>query len=359
MAAEQFDISTLQRSVAQAGHTWLVREAMFSDQEFQNRLGVLTEPSPTQAAAVAWTQQAMGGAGLQVRQDWTHLIDVHRLDPTRWLRPPHWDWRDQAVIGSVRDQGQCGSCVSFAVTGLVGAMAAREHGAVDLHLSEAELHFDSVHGVHCGGWWPDQALQVVKDKGVVLDSAFDYATAFDSPPQWDGDLWRPYARDVGDRTYVTWKIGSYAAVSDHDGLPVLKTYLRTTGPLVACFDVYTDFNYYGGGVYRHTSGSLRGGHAVLVVGYDDGDSSWIVRNSWGSGFGGAPQADGTGGGYLKIGYGECKVDTNVMFGATGTVPPPNQWFRNVVHALKYGQLPRPGDPVERNLADLVARQPVP
>ncbi len=51
------------------------------------------------------------------------------------------------------------------------------------------------------------------------------------------------------------------AVSDHDGLPVLKTYLRTTGPLVACFDVYTDFNYYGGGVYRHTSGSLRGGHA--------------------------------------------------------------------------------------------------
>ena len=76
MAAEQFDISTLQRSVAQAGHTWLVREAMFSDQEFQNRLGVLTEPSPTQAAAVAWTQQAMGGAGLQVRQDWTHLIDV-------------------------------------------------------------------------------------------------------------------------------------------------------------------------------------------------------------------------------------------------------------------------------------------
>ncbi len=47
----------------------------------------------------------------------------------------------------------------------------------------------------------------MKDKGVVLDSAFDYATAFDSPPQWEGDLWRPYARDVGDRTYVTWKIG--------------------------------------------------------------------------------------------------------------------------------------------------------
>ncbi|MEO6204954.1 MAG: C1 family peptidase [Mycobacteriales bacterium] len=352
MAAEQLNLKALQRSVAQAGHTWLAREAMFSDAEFQNRLGVLQEPSPTEATAVAWTRTAINAISPQLRQDLTHLIDRQQIDPARWLVPARWDWRDQSIIGDVRDQGQCGSCVSFAVTGLVGAMGTKEHGTPNLHLSEAELHFDSSHGANCGGWWPDQALQVVKDKGVVLDSAFDYSTAFDTPPQWDGSLWKAHARDVGDRTYVTWKIGSYAAISDHDGLPILKTYLRTTGPLVAAFDVYTDFNYYGGGVYKHTSGAYRGGHAVLVVGYDDGDQSWIVRNSWGTGFGGAAHPDGSGGGYFKIGYGECKFDTNPMYGATGTLPPPNLWWQHLIGQLKYTQRLQPIGPIFSRVVNL-------
>jgi hypothetical protein len=358
MAAEQFDIAVLQRSVTAAGHGWLVREAMFNDQQFESRLGVLQQASPTEATALAFSQTANEAIGPQLHQDLSHLIALNRLDPSRWLRLTRWDWRDQGIIGDVRDQGQCGSCVSFAVAGLVGAMGTKEHGTANLHLSEAELHFDSTHGANCGGWWPDQALQVVKDKGVVLDSSFDYPTAFDVPPQWDGDLWKAHARDVGDRTYVNWTIGSYAAVADHDGLPILKTYLRTTGPLVACFDVYTDFNYYGGGVYKHTSGAYRGGHAVLVVGYDDNDSSWIVRNSWGTGFGGAPRADGSGGGYFKIGYGECKFDTNPMYGATGTVPPPNQWFRQIINHLKVTQLAHVGDPVQNRVVNLAERQTV-
>lgn len=361
MASEMFDIGVLQRSVLQAGHTWQVREALFDDAQFESRLGVLSEPSPTEATAVAFTQQSIAKAGLRLTQDWAHVTDLHRIDPARFLRPLRWDWRDSGKVGSVCDQGQCGSCVSFAVTGLVAAMAAIEHNTVDLHLSEAELHFDSVHGATCTGWWPDQALQVVKTKGVVLESAFDYATAFDNPPQWNGDLWQPHARDVGDRSYDTWSIGSYAAVTDQAGVPVLKTYLRSTGPLVAAFDVYSDFNYYGGGVYRHTSGVYRGGHAVLVVGYDDGDSSWIVRNSWGTGFGGPPRPDGTGGGYFKIGYGECKFDTNVMYGATGTVPPPNQWFHNVVTQLKGTQVLHLGDPapLPQRMVNLTERQPLP
>src|SRR5215469_15832520 len=38
--------------------------------------------------------------------------------------PSSFDWRTQGVIGPVTDQEQCGSCVSFATTGLVGAMVA-------------------------------------------------------------------------------------------------------------------------------------------------------------------------------------------------------------------------------------------
>ena len=42
-----------------------------------------------------------------------------------------------------------------------------------------------------------------------------------------------------------------------------------SGPAVTTFTVYEDFLYYRGGVYQHTSGRSVGGHAVLVVGYDD------------------------------------------------------------------------------------------
>lgn len=45
-------------------------------------------------------------------------------------------------------------------------------------------------------------------------------------------------------------------------------------------------------------------HAILLVGWDDATSSWVLRNSWGSSWGES--------GYMRIKYGMCKV------GAQGT-----------------------------------------
>ena len=88
--------------------------------------------------------------------------------------------------------------------------------------------------------------------------------------------------------------------------------------------MYTDFDAYGTdahGVYRHVTGTLRGGHAVLVVGYSDVDNCWICRNSWGQGFGGAAKPEGVGAGFFKIGYGECDIDGEPFYGARGVIAP--------------------------------------
>ena len=58
--------------------------------------------------------------------------------------------------------------------------------------------------------------------------------------------------------------------------------------------VYEDLMYYTGGVYKHVSGDIAGGHAVSIVGYDDVAGAWIVRNSWGPEWGE--------GGYFRIAY---------------------------------------------------------
>ena len=54
------------------------------------------------------------------------------------------------------------------------------------------------------------------------------------------------------------------------------------GPVEAAFTVYSDFPSYKSGVYRHTSGSELGGHAIKVIGWgvEDGDDYWLCVNSW-------------------------------------------------------------------------------
>lgn len=56
----------------------------------------------------------------------------------------------------------------------------------------------------------------------------------------------------------------------------------TNGPVEAAFEVYSDFMNYKSGVYKHTTGSLEGGHAVKILGWgvENGEDYWLVANSW-------------------------------------------------------------------------------
>lgn len=79
----------------------------------------------------------------------------------------------------------------------------------------------------------------------------------------------------------------------------IKKDLIENGPVTAAFTVYEDFVNYKSGVYRHTTGSALGGHAVKIIGY--GEDYWIVNNSWNETWG----DNGT----FKIAFGECGIDS--------------------------------------------------
>src|SRR5690606_6791640 len=93
------------------------------------------------------------------------------------------------------------------------------------------------------------------------------------------------------------RIASATRLSTRDQM---REWLVERGPLSACFEVYEDFFYYRSGVYRHTHGALAGGHCVSVIGYDDVNSCWICKNSWGAGWGDE--------GFFRIRYGECRLE---------------------------------------------------
>jgi hypothetical protein len=76
-----------------------------------------------------------------------------------------------------------------------------------------------------------------------------------------------------------------------------KNSLYVYGPSYWRYDVYSDFDTYwntGGpdDVYVSQSGaSYRGGHAVLLIGWDDARGAFLCKNSWGTYAG--PNGDGT------------------------------------------------------------------
>ena len=115
-----------------------------------------------------------------------------------------------------------------------------------------------------------------------------------------------------------------------------KAWIDYIGPIVTFFETWQDFHLFRGqGVYRkmQTIGDTgqpnfdTGGHALLVVGYNDPDKNdpdgyWIVKNSWGPNWGD--------GGFAKIAYGECEIDSRAKIGQVGTDPDP--WAKRRLHA---------------------------
>lgn len=331
------DSAVLQKMIHDAGHNWIVRTPPPDEAHGLGRLA----PDAVKVQAANQVAQLM----LQARIRLEPLVplagaQLHTLSPAEAATtasiataaasvPAEMDWRTRGIIGPVLDQRWCGSCVSFCTTGLASAMAWLELGMRDLILSPADQHFCSSHGANCGGWNEADALGQIKSRGVVPENAFPYMNAFDNPPKGDPNdnpdhLWLAYCRPEINRKERRFRITDYSAwKSSMPGIPfdARKYYLTHFGPMAMAFTVYEDFDSYGGGVFKHVTGKSRGGHCVLVVGFSDSKQAWICRNSWGTGFGGAAHADGTGAGFFMIAYGDSNID-DTFFGCHGILVPP-------------------------------------
>jgi hypothetical protein len=211
--------------------------------------------------------------------------------------PRTWDWRNVRNLNWVTpagNQGGCGSCVAFASLGAVESHWRIQKGQANLNidLSEAALFFVNNRQCNPGdpqyGWWITGALDYLVDEGTCFEINYPYRGVNQVAQLVEG-------------TERTLKVRGYDSTSSQTQM---KRWLFEEGPLVVDFTVYDDFFAYwnGGaqGVYTHITGPVRGGHAVLVVGYDDSQTCWICKNSW------APPANGDG--FFRIRYGQCGID---------------------------------------------------
>lgn len=117
--------------------------------------------------------------------------------------------------------------------------------------------------------------------GVVDETVWPYTVSkFATNPTktiWDGA--------------ATHKVTSYSSITDGD-ITTMKSVLAGGVLIGFGFDVYDYFmseemaSSAGAVLHLPTSAeALQGGHAVVLVGYDDKKGAFLVRNSWGTGWG--------------------------------------------------------------------------
>jgi C1A family cysteine protease len=229
-------------------------------------------------------------AGLNMEEELTPAYDESEplLDDMTTVAPATLDWRNEGginYVSPVKNQGSCGSCWAFATTAALESQVMIFQRGVLIDLSEQILVSCSGAG-SCAGGSSATASTFIRDVGLPLENCFAYSGTNNICDNACSD-WRNSTFDI-----VGWHRASTTTITVDD----IKKGLYLYGPVVASMYVYNDFYSYRTGIYKYTTGSYVGAHAVLVVGYDDVNQCFIVKNSWGTGWGEA--------GYFKIAYSE-------------------------------------------------------
>lgn len=292
--AKDFDLAAVMADIEASPFDWTAGETALTrmtEAERDHRLGVPL-PSKAEVARLEKAGAKVERAALAASaDDGVALPAAFNLNNAGGV----------SYVAGVRNQLGCGSCVAFgSVAALEGtARWTRRMPNLDVDLSEAHLFYGwgaSVGRTCDNGWFPEPALGFCTNRGVTFENEWPYSDGNSNgrslPASWESHR----AKSVG-------------VVTLTNNVAGIKQHLNDYGPVAACFIVYADFFAYRGGVYRRTSNDQRGGHCVAIVGYDDAQSAWICKNSWGTGFGE--------GGFFRIGYGQCGIETWQVVGVRG------------------------------------------
>ncbi|EFX84065.1 hypothetical protein DAPPUDRAFT_239327 [Daphnia pulex] len=206
--------------------------------------------------------------------------------------PTSIDYRTDACLPPVREQGGCSSCWAFSATATVEFNKCKKAGGTARDLSEQQL-VDCVRINGCNGGLPQNAWRYLSTNGgQATESSYAYN----------------FVNGTCHFSTSTMSIGAQVSSSSPVELvgtvDNMKTVLAGKRILSVIMQLPTSFFNYGNGIFNDVNCLAKNNHAMNVVGYGtlNGVDYWVVRNSWGKWWGAA--------GYVLVrrGVNLCKIE---------------------------------------------------
>jgi hypothetical protein len=181
----------------------------------------------------------------------------------------------------VGNQGHTGSCVGWATAH--GLRRWLHHQAAG-QKKPFSVRFVWMTSKEIDPWTPNVAFDL---SGTRIRDAFKVMNKYGACPD---NLWK-FREELPNpdrerkilQEALRYRIGAYHALNSNEER---RVHLARTGPFVVGVPVHANWAQIGtDGLVPDPAGALLGGHAVLVVGYDDKKKRFKFQNSWGSGWG--------------------------------------------------------------------------
>lgn len=220
-------------------------------------------------------------------------METYKVKNVMGELPENFDWRQHGAVSEVKNQGQCGSCWAFSAVGNLEGLNAIKSGKMTTFSEQQLVDCDTV-DQGCNGGLMDNAFQYIQQAGGIETEA-DYSyTGRGGKCQFD-------------ESKSALKVVGFQDISSNED--EIARVLHENGPLSVAVNA-TPFQFYTGGILKgnkRTCNPRMLNHGVTLVGYgeEDGTKFWIIKNSWGTGWGEE--------GYIRLerGCGACGVNTNV------------------------------------------------
>ena len=254
------------------------------------------------------------------------------------------DWRNRFGrnwITSVRRQGGSNNCWAFAATALYEAMIRIEH-SLWTRRSEGDLARGTGKQAWDIGNIGEGAI-FVERYGLADPDCFPWgeaASLYTAKPH-GGALRATPLSPTPDRAGRTMRIAT-GATTALTAPAQKRQWIDLVGPMAVMIQPPQDFDSVGEGIYTPATSVIGMAHALLVVGFNDDERYWIVKNSWGDTWGV--------GGFGRISYDANLFEDPRFIGLRGTNPDP--WSKR---RLRNGALVQGANGATRNNFELFVK----
>ena len=283
------------------GLKYTVGYTKIMDKPTSQLLGDMDDPRLTKQVRMKFNEQA----ATVIKQDEEAKALFLKKNPQMAMKIPEiglmkvcsaalskFNWQDSHKVTPVKEQ-LCGNCWAFAAAGAYEASYLRRNGTVvdssEQYINDCATADDGADAGSCGGGLAVKALQHIVRVGDAYEATVPYTGTN-----------KACTNPATPLHAIAW--GFVNPAVEHPSTNEIKAALCQYGPLATRMRVVSGaFFSYTGGVYNESvaSDSSGGGHAVVIVGWDDSKGAWRMKNSWGTDWG----EDG----YAWIAYGSNRI----------------------------------------------------